>query len=193
MLSIFAIATLATFASAQTTVDDVICPSGQFRAFLNGSNSALCLCVPPNNFHEGYPPINESCEVPDSQFIEPRVNTTPGTPVAGVTSRNNVDCNFERSCLYKGTQFQCLFDDRKLIQSCTRDGATAQVPFNKFTECAKKHKCTSRECATNCAYRTATCPQIFLPVCGENGQTYPNECILWSYRLNKVHDGPCAA
>ena len=36
------------------------------------------------------------------------------------------------------------------------------------------------------------CPQIFRPVCGVNGVTYPNACIAGSRGVAVAHDGACA-
>ena len=41
------------------------------------------------------------------------------------------------------------------------------------------------------------CPKIYKPVCGSNGKTYPNDCVLkykaciLRMRLEVDHDGPC--
>lgn len=135
------------------------CPQGQFLAFVNGVTSPPeCLCVPPNFFQEAFSPNNGSCQILDSEFIQPRELVTRGNPV-NATSRHDVVCNYERSCEYKINSFECLFTDfdeetgRRLLQFCTRNGTTVNLLLNKFTECTKKYRCFSRECATNCAFR----------------------------------------
>jgi hypothetical protein len=35
------------------------------------------------------------------------------------------------------------------------------------------------------------CPQIFLPVCGCNGKTYPNDCERQRARAQLDHEGAC--
>ncbi|MFZ4734855.1 MAG: Kazal-type serine protease inhibitor domain-containing protein [Bradymonadia bacterium] len=37
------------------------------------------------------------------------------------------------------------------------------------------------------------CPRIFAPVCGENGQTYANECLAACVRVAVAYDGECRA
>ena len=42
------------------------------------------------------------------------------------------------------------------------------------------------------------CPKILSPVCGSDGKTYSNECVLKMTAcesgedITKVHDGPCS-
>ena len=42
------------------------------------------------------------------------------------------------------------------------------------------------------------CPKIYRPVCGSDGETYPNECVLNvtacenEENIRVVHEGPCS-
>eukprot|EP00111_Clytia_hemisphaerica_P000998 TCONS_00002898-protein len=65
-------------------------------------------------------------------------------------------------------------------------------------KCAYGAKCVfnSRQCRHRCVCSLG-CPKILKPVCGSNGQTYPNECLL-NYamcrsqgKITKKHDGKC--
>ncbi|XP_053352203.1 serine protease inhibitor Kazal-type 1-like [Clarias gariepinus] len=52
----------------------------------------------------------------------------------------------------------------------------------------------------NCEnYKTDACPRNLMPVCGDNGKTYANECLLCVESRNQtqtilvVKDGDCSA
>ncbi len=42
-----------------------------------------------------------------------------------------------------------------------------------------------------CARVPRFCPQIYRPVCGCNGKTYPNDCVRQAAMVSKAHDGKC--
>ncbi|KFG28147.1 Kazal-type serine protease inhibitor domain-containing protein [Toxoplasma gondii VAND] len=37
-----------------------------------------------------------------------------------------------------------------------------------------------------------TCPKILAPVCGVNGKTYGNQCLLECDQVNLLKEGPCS-
>jgi hypothetical protein len=44
----------------------------------------------------------------------------------------------------------------------------------------------------HCAAVPEICPFIYEPVCGCNGETYPNKCLAEHARVNVRHNGRCS-
>lgn len=51
--------------------------------------------------------------------------------------------------------------------------------------------CSSADLAGTCMATTSNCPRVLRPVCGCDGETYPNDCLRRAYRVQKSHDGAC--
>jgi hypothetical protein len=51
--------------------------------------------------------------------------------------------------------------------------------------------CFIFDIAGTCARVPRFCPQIYRPVCGCNGKTYPNDCVRQAAMVSKSHDGKC--
>ena len=43
-----------------------------------------------------------------------------------------------------------------------------------------------------CVLKPRICSEIFLPVCGCNGKTYPNDCLRQAAGVSLAHPGKCA-
>lgn len=78
--------------------------------------------------------------------------------------------------------------DEKVCDA-TRKGACGPGQY-----CLKTPKaCQSESAKGVCVSRPRVCPQIFQPVCGCDGQTYPNACVAGSRGVSIAHSGRCAA
>lgn len=53
-------------------------------------------------------------------------------------------------------------------------------------------QCAVADGAGTCVKAPEICSQIFLPVCGCNGQTYSNDCQRQAAKVSKAHDGKCS-
>jgi Kazal-type serine protease inhibitor domain len=52
-------------------------------------------------------------------------------------------------------------------------------------------QCFIADISGTCARIPRFCPHIFLPVCGCDGKTYPNDCERLRAKVSKNHDGKC--
>ena len=87
-----------------------------------------------------------------------------------------------------------------MISAVSAGAAAVPRQCGGFTglKCPKGQFCqhTPGTCFFSDAFGTCTrvplfCPKIFLPVCGCDGKTYPNDCVRQSARVSKSHDGRC--
>jgi hypothetical protein len=62
----------------------------------------------------------------------------------------------------------------------------------QYCNAVKQGACPGRRQIGVCAAEPQLCPDIFKPVCGCDGQTYPNSCNAAAAGVAVVHDGACA-
>jgi hypothetical protein len=77
-----------------------------------------------------------------------------------------------------------------VAQEGTCDGSCAQGPR---WPCAPGSYCPSHDCqsADQCVPATIACPDIWSPVCGCDGKSYPNACWADAAAVIIAHDGTC--
>ncbi|HVN02237.1 MAG TPA: Kazal-type serine protease inhibitor domain-containing protein [Caulobacteraceae bacterium] len=74
-----------------------------------------------------------------------------------------------------------------------RCGGIAAFPCSRGEYCKLSPRmCHVSDAMGVCQREPRICPQIFQPVCGCNGRTYPNACIAASNGVSVAHTGRCS-
>jgi hypothetical protein len=71
-------------------------------------------------------------------------------------------------------------------------GGIIGISCNKGLFCQNAPgQCKVADAQGKCEVIPKLCPKIFLPVCGCNGKTYPNDCERQRARAQLDHEGAC--
>jgi hypothetical protein len=91
---------------------------------------------------------------------------------------------YANDCFRQAAQAQKAHDGPCVEPDCTMNGDCGEGAF-----CAKP----LGECAGDgqCEARPTACPDVYLPVCGCDGQTYGNRCEAAAAGVSAAHEGEC--
>ncbi|MEZ5812713.1 MAG: Kazal-type serine protease inhibitor [Rhizobiaceae bacterium] len=82
------------------------------------------------------------------------------------------------------------------------DGETVEVPVcggiaglqcgsDEWCDFPDSNACGAGDFFGTCRPRPQACTRIYLPVCGCDGETYPNRCEAEAAGVDMLHDGAC--
>jgi hypothetical protein len=72
-----------------------------------------------------------------------------------------------------------------------RCGGSSNVTCDAGLWCEPAAGSCNATAAGHCVKVPQVCTEVFKPVCGCNGRTYPNDCHRRMDKQPKRHDGPC--
>jgi hypothetical protein len=145
-----------------------------------GGCTSLLDCL-PNEFCQA--PIGECAGPGECTFIE---QVCPGEydPVCGCDGETYTNrCHAAMhavSLAYAGT---CEGVCGGIAGIPCPDGQFCELPAGM---------CHAADLQGRCVQTGGYCPQVYDPVCGCDGKTYPNDCERQQAGAQKSHDGPCA-
>jgi hypothetical protein len=99
------------------------------------------------------------------------------------TSFSPDGCN---QCRCEQGRAQCILLTCKKACGGTHAGSCGEGEY-----CAHGAGCGTPDASARCATRPAACSDVYEPVCGCDGQTYPNACEAKRSGTGSLHDGAC--
>ncbi len=152
-------------------------------------------CALPNEFCtlRCPPPPTTTTTLP-GQTCRTDADCDDGNPCSADVCKNGV-CEHECLCVGAGGALTCCPGPAAFCgttttttsppPSCQTD---AECDVDQFCECPVG---TCNTTGGTCVTKPQACPQVFAPVCGCNGTTYPNDCARQAAGACKLHDGAC--
>jgi hypothetical protein len=84
----------------------------------------------------------------------------------------------------------CVDDAQSAGKACGSRGL-GPCATGEFCNFPRSAQCGAADAPGTCAKQTQICPDIYLPVCGCDGTTYPSECSANAAGVSAASDGPC--
>lgn len=112
------------------------------------------------------------------------------TPVCGVDNKTySNNCELKKAGVEKACSGQCPCKTHEetpgIKDSCTKNEDCSKDKYCKFEKCGDANgKCTRAP---------QVCLMNYMPVCGCDNKTYPNECVMMALRASEKSKGECAA
>jgi hypothetical protein len=141
------------------------------------SNACEARCAHVEVAHEG------PCE-------EPSCQTDEDCPVGAICEGGTC----ERCLCIQVFAPVCGVDGRTYPNACVARCAHVEVAHEGPCEepsCQTDEDCPVGAICEGGACERCVCPEVFAPVCGVDGRTYPNACVARCAHVAVAHEGPC--
>jgi hypothetical protein len=173
---------------------DGVTPSGRF--FRARNDGIVCITSPclsfsaellnrqDSSFNVADIDLSAVSEDPSAAFAQ--LDTADGLLLAG--RRSTVTGPAGRARALSASEFYLPFVAQQ--QSCGSRGQS-QCAAGSFCNFPVQAACGSFDAPGVCQELPDFCPEIFAPVCGCDGNTYPNSCFAAAAGVSVEHEGAC--